>query len=60
MANFFTFNTYIASSLFYSAEGRCKKEMERHEASYDALRVKASNALTDIDKELSDHFSIRH
>lgn len=43
----------------FSAEARADKKMDEYVAKYDALRLDTASIITDIDKELNEHFSLR-
>ncbi|VDM45890.1 unnamed protein product [Toxocara canis] len=47
------------SSAIESAEGKADKKMNEYVAKYDALRLDTASMITDIDKELNEHFSLR-
>uniref|UniRef100_F1LAC3 Mediator of RNA polymerase II transcription subunit 22 n=2 Tax=Ascaris TaxID=6251 RepID=F1LAC3_ASCSU len=47
------------SSAIENAEARADKKMDEYVAKYDALRLDTASIITDIDKELNEHFSLR-
>uniref|UniRef100_A0A8R1XTJ2 Mediator of RNA polymerase II transcription subunit 22 n=1 Tax=Onchocerca volvulus TaxID=6282 RepID=A0A8R1XTJ2_ONCVO len=48
------------TACIFSAEDRAEKKMDDCILRYDAMRLDTSSVITDIDRELMDHFSIRH
>lgn len=44
----------------FSAEGECDKSIERQKQIHQNFKIEIANLISDIDRELTEHFQLRH
>ncbi|PAV73214.1 hypothetical protein WR25_14305 [Diploscapter pachys] len=48
------------SSAIQNAEGECDKNIEQQKQIHQNLKIEIANLISDIDRELTEHFQLRH